>query len=149
MNKPKKLRGLELLGEAPTEASQNLKASELAPSDGRITGRTKPLSLKATPEFHKELKMLALEQDCLMIEILEKALECYEKHRKTIKPELKVKENFPEKLLTNEKEKTINQSLNEQFFNACSFYLEKNEAVCDKPLFDKKKQLCRSHNKQV
>ena len=32
----KKLKSLESLGEAPTEASQNLRASETAPSDQRI-----------------------------------------------------------------------------------------------------------------
>ena len=79
--KVKRLRSLEILGEAPQEASQNLQAPELAPSDKRITGRTKPLSLKAKPEFHKELKRMATEENCLMIEILEKALKCYEKHR--------------------------------------------------------------------
>jgi hypothetical protein len=99
----RKLKGLEFLGEAPQEASQNLKAPELAPSDGRITGRTKPLSLKATPEFHKELKQLAAEEECLMIEVLEKALESYkrekqvqsekelEKYRKIIPPKIKLK----------------------------------------------------------
>ena len=76
----RKLKGLEILGEAPTEASENIRTPELAPSDGRITGRTKPLSLKATPEFHKELKRIAVEKECLMIEILEKALEVYKKN---------------------------------------------------------------------
>jgi len=75
--KSKKPKSLEMLGEAPTEASQNLYAPETAPSDKRITGRTKPLSLKAKPEFHKELKQLAIEENCLMIEVLEKALESY------------------------------------------------------------------------
>ncbi len=78
----RKLRSLAMLGEAPSEASENIRIPELAPSDQRITGRTKPLSLKAKPEFHQELKQLAAEQKCLMIEILEQALECYEKHRK-------------------------------------------------------------------
>ena len=73
---------MEILGEAPQEASLNLQAPETSPYDKRITGRTKPLSLKAKPEFHKELKKLAMEEECLMIEVLEKALECYEKHRK-------------------------------------------------------------------
>jgi hypothetical protein len=67
------------LGEAPQEASQNLQAPETAPYDKRITGRTKPLSLKATPGFHRELKKLAVEKECLMIEILEKALKIYKK----------------------------------------------------------------------
>ena len=79
----RKLKSLEFLGEAPTEASLNIKAPELAPSDQRITGRTKPLSLKAKPEFHHELKKLAAEENCLMIEILEKALKSYERERKS------------------------------------------------------------------
>lgn len=70
-----------MLGEAPTEASKNLRASETAPSDQRITGRTKPLSLKAKPEFHHELKKLAVEENCLMIEIIEKAVEDYKKRK--------------------------------------------------------------------
>ena len=45
----------------------------------KITGRTKQLSLKATAEFHQRLKGLASNKNCLMIEILEQALELYEK----------------------------------------------------------------------
>ena len=48
----------------------------------KATGRTKQLSLKATPEFHQRLKVLAGKEKCLMIEILEQALELYEKERK-------------------------------------------------------------------
>jgi len=33
------------------------------------------------PEFTKKLKTIAAEEDCLLIEVLEKALDCYEKHR--------------------------------------------------------------------
>ena len=77
----RKLKSLEFLGEAPTEASQNLRAPETAPNDQRITGRTKPLSLKAKPEFHHELKKLAAEENCLMIEVLEKALEEYQRNK--------------------------------------------------------------------
>ncbi|CAI2189238.1 6118_t:CDS:2, partial [Funneliformis geosporum] len=44
-----------------------------------ITGRTKQLSLKTTPEFHKELKMLATQEECLMIEIIERAFADYQK----------------------------------------------------------------------
>ncbi|RHZ35718.1 hypothetical protein [endosymbiont GvMRE of Glomus versiforme] len=83
--KVKRLRSLEVLGEAPQEASQNLQAPELAPSDKRITGRTKPLSLKAKPEFHRELKRMAMEENCLMIEILEKALAEYQQKRNEAK----------------------------------------------------------------
>jgi hypothetical protein len=47
----------------------------------RITGRTKQLSLKSTPEFHVRLKRLATEQNCLMIEILEQAVSLWETQR--------------------------------------------------------------------
>src|SRR5947207_2091039 len=45
----------------------------------KITGRTKQLSLKSTAEFHQKLKVLANREKRLMIEILERALELYEK----------------------------------------------------------------------
>jgi hypothetical protein len=54
----------------------------LTPSDKRFTGRTKQLGLSVKPEFSKRLKILAAEEDCFIVEVLEKALECYEKHRK-------------------------------------------------------------------
>jgi len=69
------------LGNAPQEASQNIQAPELAPRDNRFTGRNKQLGLRVKPEFTKKLKTIAAEEDCLLIEVLEKALECYEKHR--------------------------------------------------------------------
>jgi len=50
-------------------------------SGKKITGRTKQLSLKATPEFHQRLKELATKKRCLMIEILEQAMELYERKR--------------------------------------------------------------------
>ena len=70
------------LGIAPQEVSANLQTPELAPGDKRFTGRTKQLGLSVKPEFSKRLKFLAVEEDCFIVEILEKALECYEKHRK-------------------------------------------------------------------
>ena len=70
------------LGIAPQEASANLQAPELAPRDKRFTGRTKQLGLSVKPEFYKRLKVLAIEEECFVVEILEKALECYEKHRR-------------------------------------------------------------------
>ena len=53
------------------------------------TGRTKQLSLKATPKFHQRLKVLASKEKCLMIEILEQALELYEQVRKERKKPVK------------------------------------------------------------
>lgn len=69
------------LGIAPQEASSNLEVPELG-RDGRFTGRTKQLGLRVKPEFVKQLKMLAAEEDCLLVEVLEKALECYKRERK-------------------------------------------------------------------
>jgi len=70
------------LGEIPQEPSQNLQAPELAPTDKRISGRTKQLNLKVKEQTYWKLKELALKDKCLMTEILEKALQCYEKHLK-------------------------------------------------------------------
>ena len=70
------------LGRAPQEASENINHPELAPKDNRFTGRTKQLGLRVKPEFLKRLKELALEEDCFIVEVLEKALECYEKHQR-------------------------------------------------------------------
>ena len=53
-------------------------------SGKKATGRTKQLSLKATPQFHQRLKVLAGKEKCLMIEVLEQAMELYERKR-TIK----------------------------------------------------------------
>jgi hypothetical protein len=53
---------------------------------------------------------------------------------------------------------SINKQVNnyrndEKINNSCSFRGKDDKGViiayCGKPLFDKKKQLCRSHNKQV
>jgi hypothetical protein len=38
--------------------------------------------LRVKPEFLKRLKELALEENCFIVEVLEKALESYEKKRK-------------------------------------------------------------------
>ena len=85
MDKWKKIKGwknLEVLGEAPQEASQNLQAPELTPFDKRITGRTKQLNLKVREEIYWRLKELALKEKCLMTEVVERALESYEKNKK-------------------------------------------------------------------
>ena len=58
-------------------------------SGKKQTGRTKQLSLKATPQFHQRLKILASKEKCLMIEVLEEALNLYEKERKDRKKAVK------------------------------------------------------------
>jgi hypothetical protein len=55
------------------------------------TGRTKQLSLKATPQFHQRLKVLASKDKCLMIEILEQGLKLYEQVRKERKKSINTK----------------------------------------------------------
>jgi hypothetical protein len=83
MNKWNKIKDdSKSLGEIPQEASQNLQAPELAPRDNRFTGRSKKMGLSAKPEFHQRLKILAAKENRLMVEILEEALELYEKNKK-------------------------------------------------------------------
>jgi hypothetical protein len=53
--------------------------------DKRISGRTEQLNLKVSPNFRKKLKLLAAKQDCLLIEVLEHALEFYQKNYKSPK----------------------------------------------------------------
>ena len=67
------------LGEVPQTASQNLQAPETAPGDQRVSGRTKQLNLKVKEQTYWHLKELALQEKCLMTEILERALEKYGK----------------------------------------------------------------------
>jgi Cdc6-like AAA superfamily ATPase len=64
----------------------------------KVTGRTKQLSLKSTPEFHQRLKVLASKEKRLMIEILEKAIELYEKDRKEAVKENAVPKVSPEEV---------------------------------------------------
>jgi hypothetical protein len=81
MNKWNKIKKKDLksLGEAPIEASENIRAPELAPRDKRFTGRTKKIGFTCYPEFYQELRQLAFKENCKQIEILEKALAEYKK----------------------------------------------------------------------
>ena len=74
MNKKRKA-----FGAIPQEVSQNLQFPETAPSDKRITGRTKQLNFKVREEFYWDLKQLAAKEKLMLVEILEKALEQYKK----------------------------------------------------------------------
>lgn len=55
------------------------------PVDGRVSGRTKSLSLKVKPSFHQTLKKLAAERACQMTEIMEEALADYVKKVEKLK----------------------------------------------------------------
>ena len=72
----------KIFGEIPQEISQNIQAPETAPSDKRISCRTKQLNFKVREEFYWKLKNIAVAEKCLMVEVLEKSLEGYEKQRK-------------------------------------------------------------------
>ena len=50
--------------------------------DKRFTGRTKQLNFKVREEFYWKLKKMSVEEKCLMVEILEKSFEEYEKKKK-------------------------------------------------------------------
>jgi len=180
-NKIKK-RNLKSLGEAPIEASQNLRAPELAPRDNRFTGRTKRIAFTCRPEFAEELRKMAFEQNCYQIEILEKALEAYKANlkNKSVSTELKKQQQKPTPKPLNrfikvdfncdkchqkfERDTVYSPASNldqlsqyptyctdcgENKPEFCSFRTETNQASCPHFVFDKKKQLCRSHNKQV
>ena len=73
----------ENLGEIPQQASNNLTAPEIAPlrkENHEPNKRLKPLGFKVSEEFFWELKQLALQEKCLMVEIIEKAVEDYKKN---------------------------------------------------------------------
>lgn len=87
MNKWDKIKKINTksLGDAPTEASENIRASEPLLRDNRFTGRTKKVSFTCSPEFAEELRKLAFEEKCYQIEIIERALKCYKKQKENIK----------------------------------------------------------------
>ena len=82
------------LGEPPTleEASANLAQPEAAPAtqkgvmDGRTarrTNRTRQFATRVTPEWDERIRTIAQRDGLLLVEVLEKALDCYEAARKT------------------------------------------------------------------
>ena len=96
-----KLRRRKTLGDPPPveEASQNLQAPEILGTadepelpreerrrvDGRTlrkTGRNVQLSTKVSPEFDDKLRHIAQRDKLLIVEVLELALEAYEKARR-------------------------------------------------------------------
>ena len=99
---------------------------------------------------------MALKEKRLMTEILEKALQSYERSlfsetkNQEISP--KKKENFssiPIQNFPNHKEFKDNSPKTCSFFGKDDKTQQEFLLDCPQPLFDKKKALCRSHNKQV
>ena len=73
------------LGEIPQQASNNLTAPEIAPlrkENNEPNKRVKSIGFKVSEEFFWELKELALQEKCLMVEIIEKAVEGYKNKKK-------------------------------------------------------------------
>jgi hypothetical protein len=99
-----KLKSRRSLGAPPpaTEASTNLQAPEIAPPDviaaplqalttpvpahrfrdgrsARRTGRTIQFATRVSPEFDDRLRTIAEREGLLLVEVLERALDLYEK----------------------------------------------------------------------
>jgi len=69
-------------GLPPQEASENLRSLEIDKRTLRKTGRTKQFNTGVSEEWLKKLKTISYEERLKYVEVLERALECYEKHRK-------------------------------------------------------------------
>lgn len=70
------------LGSLVIDTSANIEQPETIHFDRRITRRTVKLATQVTPEFKRLLKQLAFEQDCMLIEIIERAIYAYAKQSK-------------------------------------------------------------------
>jgi len=64
------------------EVSENLSSLNIDKRTLTKTGRTYQLGTRVKEEFLERLKNIAYEERLKIVEVLEKALECYEKHRK-------------------------------------------------------------------
>ena len=93
MNKKRKA-----FGAIPKEISSNLQAPETAPSDKRVSGRTKQLNFKVREEFYWKLKNRAVEEKCMLVEVLEKAFEEYNNQENKKTQSSRKKENNSQKL---------------------------------------------------
>jgi len=81
--KPETKKKKKSLGLAPIhETTENIRSLEIDKRTLTKTGRTYQLGTRVKKEFLEQLKSIAYEERLKMVEVLEKALECYEKHRK-------------------------------------------------------------------
>jgi hypothetical protein len=67
----------------PREASENLQSLDLDKRSLTRTGRIHQLGTRVRKEFLEQLKTIAYEERLKYVEVLEKSLECYERHRKS------------------------------------------------------------------
>jgi len=81
--KPENKKKKKSLGLAPIhETTENIRSLEIDKRTLTRTGRTYQLGTRVKKEFLEQLKSIAYEERLKIVEVLEKALECYEKHRK-------------------------------------------------------------------
>jgi len=93
-NLAKKIKKKNRFGTPPSEkeAGDNLSAPENAPypliekekkktRPARRTGRTEAFGTRVSPEFLKDFKRIAFEDDLKFVELLEKSLESYKQSR--------------------------------------------------------------------
>ena len=81
-----KLRKNDRLGEPPaiTEVKNNLQLPENLTLDQRSlrkTGRVHQLATRVHPEFYYKVKSIAVRDRLKIVELLEKAIDCYENKR--------------------------------------------------------------------
>ncbi|RHZ35916.1 hypothetical protein [endosymbiont GvMRE of Glomus versiforme] len=69
----------------PLEASENLTSLNIDKRSLTKTGRVHQLGTRVRKEFLEQLKSIAYEERLKYVEVLEKALECYEKHKRKTK----------------------------------------------------------------
>jgi len=69
-------------GLPPTEASENLRSLEIDKRTLRKTNRIHQFNTSVSKEWMEKLKSISYEERLKYVEVLEKALECYSKHRK-------------------------------------------------------------------
>ena len=69
-------------GLPPTEASENLHSLEIDKRTLRKTNRIHQFNTSVSQEWMAKLKAISYEERLKYVEVLEKALECYERHRK-------------------------------------------------------------------
>jgi hypothetical protein len=70
-------------GTAPIqETTENIQSLNIDKRTLKKTGRTHSFSSHVKKEWLEELKSIAYEERLKYVEVLEKALECYKKHRK-------------------------------------------------------------------
>jgi hypothetical protein len=80
--KPETKKKKKSLGLAPIhETTENIRSLEIDKRTLTKTGRTYQLGTRVKKEFLEQLKAIAYEERLKLVEVLEKALACYSKHR--------------------------------------------------------------------